>query len=77
MSIDGEEGPVAQFKECILVAVAHPLELRFRTSTKELKTGSRVCKQAHLRPPHTPPILTAMLRCVPFPEVVSHWLAEI
>lgn len=57
---------MAQFKECILVAVTHPLELKFRTSTKELKARSRVGKQAHPQSsPHGPHSI-AVLRWVPF-----------
>lgn len=66
MSNDGEEGLVVQFKECVLVTMTHPLELKFRTSTKDPKARSSVGKQAHSQSSHTVPHLIAVLCCVPF-----------
>lgn len=51
-----EEGLVVQFKECVLVTMTHPLELKLRTSTKDPKARSRVGKQARSQSSHTAPI---------------------
>lgn len=61
-----EEGLVVQFKECVLVTMTHPLELKLRTSTKDPKARSRVGKQARSQSSHTAPHWTAVLCCVPF-----------
>lgn len=63
---------MVQFKECILVAVTHPLELRFRTSTKELKARSRVGKQAHSQSSSHGPQFDCCASLGSFLEAASH-----
>lgn len=59
------------------MAVTHPSQLRFRTSAKELKTRSRVCKQAHSQSSPHGPRLASSAPLWSLLEVTLHWSAEI